>query len=343
MDSTAKLGQEKIGSLLVTFSIPAIVGMLVSSMYNVIDRVFIGNSAGSIGIAAITVGFPIMIAQFAFIGMIGVGATALASIRLGQQKRDEAEFIMGNALVLLVVLALVMTVIGMIFMGPLLRIFGASDEVMPYAKTYMYIILGGSIFQTLSFGMNNFIRAEGNPRTAMATMIIGAVMNFLLAPLFIFVFGWGMVGAGLATALAQAVSATWVMLHFVLGRSTLKIRRKNLRVDLPTTRKIMELGTAFFAMQLAQSALNAVMNTSLGIYGGDIAISGMGIVISLTTLIVMPMVGINQGAQPIVGYNYGAQKFDRVKSTLKCSAVASTSIATIGYIVIRLFPTQLIT
>ncbi len=343
MDSTAKLGQEKVGKLLINFSIPAIVGMLVMSLYNVIDRMFIGNSSGSLGIAAITVGFPVMIVQFAFIGMIGMGATALVSIRLGQRKREEAEFIMGNAVTLLAGLALVMTVLGLVFLDPLLRIFGASDEVMPLARIYIRIILGASIFQSLSFGMNNFIRAEGNPRTAMATMIIGAVLNAILAPIFIFAFGWGMTGAGLATAVSQAVSAIWVMMHFVLGRSTLKIRRKNFRVDLVTTRRMMELGAPFFAMQFAQSILAAIMNTSLGIYGGDVAISGMGIVISLMVLIMMPIVGINQGAQPIIGYNYGAQSFDRVKATLKYAAIAATAIAIVGFVAIRLFPTQLIT
>ncbi|MGI5837259.1 MAG: MATE family efflux transporter [Chloroflexota bacterium] len=342
MDSTTKLGQENISRLLINFSIPAIVGMLVMSMYNVIDRVFIGNAVGYLGIAAITVGFPIMIVQFAFIGMIGMGATALVSIRLGQQRREEAEAIMGNALVLLTGLALLMTVLGLIFMDPLLRIFGASDEAMPYARTFIRIILGASIFQSLSFGMNNFIRAEGRPRTAMATMIIGSVMNVILAPIFIFGFRWGMVGAGLATALSQAISAAWVMSHFLLGRSTLKIRRKNFRVELATTWQMMALGSAFFAMQLAQSILSAVMNTTLGYYGGDVAISGMGIVISLMTLIMMPIVGINQGAQPIIGYNYGAQRYDRVKDALKYAAIAATAIATVGFALIRLFPTQLI-
>jgi putative MATE family efflux protein len=342
LDSTTKLGQENISRLLINFSIPAIVGMLVMSMYNVIDRVFIGNAVGYLGIAAITVGFPIMIVQFAFIGMIGMGATALVSIRLGQQRREEAEAIMGNALVLLTGLALLMTVLGLIFMDPLLRIFGASDEAMPYARTFIRIILGASIFQSLSFGMNNFIRAEGRPRTAMATMIIGSVMNVILAPIFIFGFRWGMVGAGLATALSQAISAAWVMSHFLLGRSTLKIRRKNFRVELATTWQMMALGSAFFAMQLAQSILSAVMNTTLGYYGGDVAISGMGIVISLMTLIMMPIVGINQGAQPIIGYNYGAQRYDRVKDALKYAAIAATAIATVGFALIRLFPTQLI-
>lgn len=342
MDSTAKLGNEPIGRLLVDFSVPAIIGMLVMSLYNVIDRVFIGNSAGSLGIAAITVGFPIMIVQFAFIGMIGMGATALVSIRLGQQKREEAEFIVGNALVLLIGLSLVMTVLGLLFLDPLLRIFGASDDVIPLAKIYIRIILGASIFQALSFGMNNFIRAEGNPRIAMATMIVGAVLNIILAPLFIFTFGWGMTGAGLATAVSQALSATWVMLHFLTGRSTLKILRKNFRVDFTITRQMMTLGMAFCAMQLAQSALSAILNNSLAFYGGDIAISGMGVVISLMTLIMMPIVGINQGAQPIIGYNYGGERYDRVKETLKYAAIAASAIATVGFVVIRLFPVQLI-
>ena len=337
MDSTTKLGQENISRLLINFSIPAIVGMLVMSMYNVIDRVFIGNAVGYLGIAAITVGFPIMIVQFAFIGMIGMGATALVSIRLGQQRREEAEAIMGNALVLLTGLALLMTVLGLIFMDPLLRIFGASDEAMPYARTFIRIILGASIFQSLSFGMNNFIRAEGRPRTAMATMIIGSVMNVILAPIFIFGFRWGMVGAGWLRPYRRRFRLPGDV-ALLLGRSTLKIRRKNFRVELATTWQMMALGSAFFAMQLAQSILSAVMNTTLGYYGGDVAISGMGIVISLMTLIMMPIVGINQGAQPIIGYNYGAQRYDRVKDALKYAAIAATAIATVGFALIRLFP-----
>lgn len=342
LDSTAKLGEEKIGKLLISFSIPAIIGMLVMSLYNVIDRVFIGNSAGPLGIAAITVGFPLMILQFALIGMIGMGATALVSIRLGQQRREEAEFIMGNALTLLIGLSLVMTALGLVFMDPLLRIFGASDEVMPLARVYMRIIVGASAFQALGFGMSSFITAEGHPRIAMATMVIGSVLNIILAPLFIFGFGWGMTGAGLATAISQAISAIWVMQHFLLGKSTLKVRRKYFRVDLSITREMMALGMPFFATQFAQSIVSGIMNNSLGTYGGDIAISGMGIVISLMTLIMMPIFGITQGAQPIIGYNYGAEQFDRVKAALKYAAIAATIIATIGFVSIRLFPKQLV-
>lgn len=342
MDKTERLGEEKVGKLLWSFSIPAIVGMLVSALYNVIDRVFIGHSAGSMGIAGITVGFPIMLIQVVFGMLIGMGATALVSIRLGEQRKDEAERIMGNAVVLFAIATVTITASGLIFMDPLLKLFGASPEVLPYARDYMSIILYGSIFQTFSFGMNNFIRAEGKPAVAMATMLISAVLNAILAPLFIFLFGWGMKGAAWATVLSQAVSATWIVSHFLRGKSMLKIRISNLKLRRDIVRDIMGIGIAPFAMQLAQSFLSVIMNTSLLKYGGDVAISGMGIVMSLMTLILMPIIGINQGAQPIIGYNYGAQKYDRVKKVLKSAIIAATVIATVGYIGVRFFPTRLV-
>ncbi|HEX2955094.1 MAG TPA: MATE family efflux transporter [Bacillota bacterium] len=342
MDQTERLGTEKVSKLLWSFSVPAIVGMLVSALYNVIDRAFIGHSAGSLGIAGITVGFPIMLIQIAFGMLIGMGATALVSIRLGEQRKDEAERIMGNAVVLFAIATVAITASGLIFMDPLLKLFGASKEVLPYARDYMSIILYGSIFQTFSFGMNNFIRAEGKPAIAMATMLISAVLNAILAPIFIFVFGWGMKGAAGATVLSQAVSAVWIISHFIRGKSTLKIRAEYFPLRKDIVEGIMAIGVAPFAMQLAQSFLSVIMNTSLLKYGGDVAISGMGIVMSLMTLILMPIIGINQGAQPIIGYNYGAQKFDRVKQVLKYAILAATAIATVGYIGVRFFPTQLV-
>ncbi|MCR4436933.1 MAG: MATE family efflux transporter [Clostridiales bacterium] len=342
MDNTQRIGEEKVSKLLLDFSIPAIIGMLVSALYNVIDRIFIGNSAGSLGIAGITIGFPIMVIQMAFGGLIGMGATSLVSIRLGQQKREEAELIMGNAIMLLSIITAVITVAGLTFLNPLLRVFGASNEVLPYARDYMSIILCGSVFQTFSFGLNNFIRAEGKPKIAMATMLIGTILNACLAPLFIFVFHWGIRGAAFATVISQAVSATWIITHFVRGKSTLKIRRQNFKLKKDIVTGILAIGIAPFAMQLAQCLLSAIMNQSLEYYGGDIAISGMGVIMSLMTLIMMPMFGINQGAQPIIGFNYGAKKYDRVKEALKYAVLAATTIATIGFIVTRLFPSQLI-
>lgn len=343
MDQSKQLGEEKVSKLLLKFSIPAIVGMLVNALYNVVDRIFIGNSnVGTLGIAGITIGLPIMLVIMAFAMLIGIGANSLISIRLGEQKKQEAELILGNAVTLLVGVALVISVAGLIFIEPLLQVFGASKTVLPYAKEYLTIILVGTTIQTLGFGMNNFIRAEGNPKIAMFTMLIGAIMNTILDPIFIFIFGWGIKGAAIATVLSQVASTSWVLHHFLGGGSTLKLQAKNMKLDLPIVSRIIALGMAPFLMQLAASVLNAIMNKSLNIYGGDIAVSGMGVVNSITMLILMPVFGINQGAQPIIGYNYGAHKFDRVKSALKLAILAATTITCIGFFMTRLFPSQLV-
>lgn len=342
MDRSKQLGEEKVLKLLLKFSIPAIIGMLVNALYNVVDRMFIGNGVGSLGIAGITIAFPIMIFIMACGMLIGLGANSLISIRLGEDRKEEAELIMGNAMVLLIVISLGISVVGLIFIEPLLESFGASEAVLPYAKEYMQVILWGTVFQSIGFGMNNFIRAEGNPKVAMGTMLIGALLNTALDPLFIFVFDWGIRGAALATIISQGVSAVWVLYHFLGGRSTLKLRLQNLRLDFSTIEKILALGSAPFAMQLAASLLNVVMNKSLTTYGGDIAISSMGVVTSIMTLIMMPIFGINQGVQPIIGYNYGAKKFDRVKEALKLGITGATAIVIIGFIAVRLFPQQMV-
>lgn len=342
MDHSKQLGEEKVSKLLLKFSIPAIVGMLVNALYNVVDRIFIGNGVGSLGIAGITIGFPIMLVIMAFGMLIGIGANSLISIRLGEKRKEEAERILGNAMTLLISIAVIISAIGLIFLEPLLRTFGASEAVLPYAKDYLSIILWGTVAQTIGFGMNNFIRAEGNPQIAMFTMLIGAILNTILDPIFIFVFGWGIKGAAIATVLSQVVSAVWVLYHFLGGKSTLKVYQRNLKLHMPIVVKIISLGTAPFLMQLAASLLNAIMNKSLTAYGGDIAVSGMGVVMSITMLILMPIFGINQGVQPIIGYNYGALKFDRVKKALKLAIIAATTVATIGFIATRVFPTQLV-
>ena len=342
VDTAKQLGEEKVLQLLFKFSIPAIVGMLVNALYNVVDRIFIGNGVGSLGIAGVTIGFPIMVIIMAFGMLIGLGANALISIRLGEQKKEEAEAIMGNAFILLTGTAVAISMVGLLFLEPLLRTFGASDAVLPYAKDYMSIILFGAVFQSVGFGMNNFIRAEGKPQIAMLTMLIGAFLNTALDPLFIFVFRWGIKGAALATIISQAAVAAWVLSYFLGGRSMLRLSMKKLKLQPETASKIIALGSAPFAMQLASSLLHAIMNRSLYIYGGDIAVSGMGVVMSVMTLIIMPVIGINQGVQPIIGYNYGAQKYDRVKEALKLGIIAATVVVCIGFAFSRLFPEQLI-
>lgn len=342
MDSTRQLGEDKISNLLFKFSIPAIVGMLVNALYNVVDRIFIGNGVGSLGIAGITVCFPVMLVIMAFSMLVGVGANALVAIRLGEQRKEEAELIFGNAVVLLIGISTIISITGLVLLDPILELLGASKEVLPYARAYLRIILIGTVFQSTSMGMNNFIRSDGNPKMAMNTMLIGAVINTIFDPIFIFGFGWGMEGAALATIMSQFVSFIWVFSYFLRGKSTIKIRRKNLRLELRIIGSIFAMGFAPFLMQIAASLLNFIMNKSLVQYGGDIAISAMGIVNSILTLMIMPLFGINQGSQPIIGYNYGARQFNRVKETYKLAVIIATIITTFGFIIIQVFPGFLI-
>ncbi len=343
MDRSKQLAEEKIGKLLLSFSVPAIVGMLVNALYNIVDRIFVGRGVGRLAIAGITISFPVMIILMAFTMLVGLGATALISIRLGENKKEEAEHIMGNAMILLIIIMLGLTVFGLIFLEPILKIFGASADVMPYAKDYMRIILIGAIFHGVSFGMNNIARAEGNPKIAMLTMLIGAILNTILDPIFIFIFNWGIQGAAIATVISQIVSSIWVLSHFLSGRSTLKIRKENLRLKTNVVLSIFSIGFAPFMMQLASSTVNAILNSQLTKFGGDIAISAMGIVNSISTIILMPIFGINQGSQPIIGFNYGAKQYDRVKQTFIYAVMAATTLVTLWYAAIRLFPAQLVT
>ena len=342
MDRSRRLGEGSIPRLLLTFSAPAIVGMVAQAVYNVVDRIFIGQAVGPLGIAGATVSFPFMLIVMAFGMLIGFGATALVSIRLGEQKKSEAEQVLGNALVLLVAVALLLTTVGLVFLDPILRMFGASEEVLPLARDYLQIIVLGTVIQCVAFGLNAVIRGEGNPRIAMVTMLIGALLNTILDPIFLFGFGWGMRGAATATVLSQAVSAIWVLGHFLSGRSVLTLHARNLRLRWPVCTSIVTIGSAMFAMQIAASVVNGVLNNQLRLHGGDLAISAMGIVHAVAFFIAMPIFGINQGAQPIMGYNYGALRFDRVKKTLQTAILFATTICVSGFVVVMLFPSQVI-
>jgi putative MATE family efflux protein len=343
LDRSKQLGEEKVLSLLVKFSIPAIIGMLVNALYAVVDRVFVGNGVGSLGMAGAAIGLPISFIIMACAMLVGIGANTLVSIRLGEQKKEEAEKIMGNALTLLIIIPIILTIVGLYFLEPMLRFLGASEAVMPYAKTFNGIILLGAVLQTVGFGMNNFIRSEGNPKIAMFTMLIGAILNVILNPLFIFVFDMGIAGSAIATVISQGVSAAWVLYYFIWGKSMLKLRIPNFKLRLGIVGKIVTLGAAPFLMQLAASVLNAIMNNSLITYGGDVAVSAMSAVMSITMLFLMPTFGINQGVQPIIGYNYGAKKYDRVKEALKLAILGATMIVTLGFAVTHLFSLQLMT
>jgi putative MATE family efflux protein len=342
MEQSKQLGELKIGQLIWKFSVPAIVGMLVNALYNVVDRIFVGNGVGSVALAGITIEFPISLIVMAFTMLIGLGASTLISIRLGQGKAKEAEEIMGNAVVLMLIIGVVITVLGLVFLEPLVRAMGADPEVMPYALDYTGYILAGTIFFVYGMGANHFIRAEGNPKTAMLTMFIGAITNIILDPLFIYGFGWGIKGAAIATVIAKAVSALWIFYYFLGGRGQLKLVLSKIRLQGHLIWAIVSIGVGPFAMQLAASLLNIILNNTLGAHGGNLALSAMGIVSSISTLLFMPIFGLNQGLQPIVGYNYGAKKYQRVKEALLKGMAAGTLISILGYLLITLFPNQLV-
>lgn len=343
MDRSERLGKGPILPLLLDFSIPAIVGMLVQALYNVVDRIFVGNGVGALGLAGLTVVFPVMLVQMAFSMLIGLGATALISIRLGEDRQKDAEQIMSNAFGMLVLTSVVLTAAGLLFLDPLIRLLGASDAVLPYARDYLSIILYGGIFQAIGFGLNHMIRAQGDPKTAMATMLIGAITNTVLDPIFIFIFGWGIKGAAFATVISQFISAVWVVSFFLKGKGELHLDLvRAYKIKWPVVVQIMSIGFAPFAMQLAASLLNLILNQSLAFYGGDLAMSAMGIVFSINTLFMMPIFGINQGSQPIIGFNYGAKQFERVKETLFYAIMGATIIVTLGFLATRFIPLQLV-
>jgi putative MATE family efflux protein len=335
------LGEEPIKKLLIRFSLPAITGMVVNALYNVVDRIFIGLGVGDLAIGGLFISSPISLIIMAFSMLIGIGGNTLVSIKLGQNKKEEAERVTGNSFILLILVSLLITIFGLMFLKPLLNLFGASPSNFQYAYDYMKIILIGAVFQAVGLGMNNFIRGEGSPTIAMKTMLIGAISNTILDPIFIFWFKMGVSGAALATIISQALSALWVMRYFFGGNSMLTIKKDYLKPKLDITKKIIAIGLGPFSMQLAGSMVTVLLNNSLKNYGGDLANSSMAVINSVAMMVMMPVFGINQGAQPIIGFNYGAEKYDRVKQTLKYAIIGATCITTVGFILTQLFPVPL--
>lgn len=344
MESSNPLGTEKISKLVLKFSIPAIVGMMVNALYNIVDRIYIGNSAdiGQNGLGGITIAFPLMLVALSIGVLFGIGGATLFSIKLGEKKQHEAEGILGNAFVLLIITGLLFSIAGQAFLKPLLTVLGASSVILPYASEYMQIILLGAVFQITSLGINNFMRADGNPRLAMLTMFMGAGTNIVLDPIFIYGFRMGMRGAAIATIISQFISFVWVISYFIGKKSRNKLRIKNLKLKPSIVSKIVALGMPAFFLQFIGSILTSVLNKSLVYYGGDLAVTGMGIINSLQTLMLMPLIGLNQGIQPIISYNFGANNIQRVKQAAILGTKVATSIAVTGFLVIQIFPDLLI-
>ena len=333
------LGKERITSLLWKFSLPAVAGMVVTSLYNVVDSIFVGQIVGEIALTAVTIAFPIMIFLMAIGMLIGVGAATMVSLRLGEKRHDDAEMILGNALMLMVILILITTGCLLYFLDSLLIDFlGVTPEVLPYARDFISIILLGSIFMHVGFGLNNVIRAQGDPRTALLTQVIAAIVNVALNYLLVFVLQMGIKGAAFATVLAQATAAVWVVYYFTFGHGVLHFRAHCLWLHKPIVKDIFAIGIAPFLMQIISSAVMVIFNVRIQMYGGITAVAAYGIVMRMMTLITTPVIGISQGSQPIIGYNYGARNFSRVLQTLRLAIVAAVFVSTVGFFCAELLP-----
>lgn len=342
MDRAKALGEEKVSKLLWKFSVPAITGMLVNALYNVIDSIFVGHGVGEVGLTAVTIAFPIMMLLMGISMLIGVGASTLISLRLGEQKKLEAEKILGNAFMMNIILTLICTIGFLVWLEPLLVLLGATPEVLPHAYTFTRIILVGCVFIFVGMSLNNAIRAEGNPRMAMLTMIIGAVLNILLNPLFLFVYQMGIAGSALATVISSAVGALWTLWYFVFGKSTLRLRLPNLCLEVRIIKSMVKNGVPPFLMQVVASSIIVLLNYNFLKFGGDLAVAAGGVINRVAMLLIMPVIGISQGAQPIIGYNYGAKNYQRVLKTLKLGVGAATAVTTAGFLIIQLFHEQII-
>ncbi len=339
-----RMEKGKILPLLFELSVPAMIGMLVNAIYNIVDRMFIGNAPhlGSMGLAGITISYPVTLVLMALSLMAGVGGATRFSIALGAKEDEKAKYFQGNALMITILFGLFFMVFGNIFMQPILKILGASSQILPYAKSYLSIILYGGIFQCVAMCGNNFSRAQGNAKNAMISQILGAGFNILFDYILIMKCHMGMEGAALATIGGQFLSMIW-QLSFLFGkRSLIQCRFIHMKLKKKFAFLIIKTGIPAFLMQLSTSLLNIVINGTLGTYGGDTAISTIGIITSVQTLMLMPLTGMTQGQQPIMSYNYGAKCYERVKETLRYTIIGSTIIALSGFCIIELFPQTII-
>ncbi|MCQ2290660.1 MAG: MATE family efflux transporter [Muribaculaceae bacterium] len=333
-----ELDTAPLGKLLWKYSLPAVVGIVVMSIYNIIDRIFIGQGVGPDAIAGLAITFPVMNVSVAFGVLIGAGASARTSILLGMQAKDKAEQVLGNSMVMTLVFGTFYIAMFAIFMDPVLRMFGASDTSLPYAHDFMLYILPGLMFNNITFSFNNVMRASGYPTKAMITMFIGAGLNVILAPIFIFWFKMGIKGAAIATDISMGVSMLFVLAHFFNKNNEIHFKSGIYRLRRDILMPILAIGAAPCIVNSAGCVINAVINNTVYHYGGDQAVAAIGIFTAVTGLVVTFVIGVCMGMQPIVGYNYGAKRFDRLMRTFWMSAGVCTIVCTIGCLVCQIFP-----
>lgn len=337
------LGYAPIGKLLMQFALPSVVAMVINAIYNIVDQIFIGQGVGYLGNAATTIAFPIVTIILAVSTLLGAGGSAFAAIKLGEHNEGQAEDTLGCASVTGLFAGILIAVLGLVFLNPLIKLFGASENTIEYARQYTSIILIAAPFNVLGVILSNFARTDGNPLLSMYSMLIGALFNVALDPLFIFIFRLGVAGAAYATAISQMVSAA-VLIYYFFFKSTMRLHRRNLRISGSIFKSIAVLGISSCALQLASTALNIILNNVLVYYGdrdpvgGDIALSAMGIVLKISMIVISVCIGIGIGSQPILGFNRGAKQIDRVRKTYICALVIATSVTIIGWALCETIP-----
>lgn len=337
------LGCQPVGRLLLQFAVPSTISVLVNSVYNIVDQIFIGQGVGYLGNAATTVTFPIITIIMAFATLLGSGGSAYAAIKLGQKRDNEAERTLNNNFTLGVIMGIILAVVSLIFMEPLLSLFGATDTVMPYAKDYASIILIGVPFSVIGPCLSNLARTDGSPRLSMYGILIGAILNTILDPIYIFIFHWGVKGAALATITSQIISAVVLFVYFYKF-SHMRLHLKELKLDPVICKNTFTLGASSGITQLVACIMQITMNNSLVHYGnqssvgGDVALSAMGIVMKIAMILASVCIGIGIGSQTIFGFNFGAGKYDRIKKLFKDSVLAATISVLIGWLVCQTAP-----
>lgn len=344
MSNEVDLGKEKVSKLLFMLAVPAILSQIVNLLYNIVDRMYIGHieKVGSLALTGVGVCLPLIMIVSAFACLVGMGGAPRASIYMGKQDNETAEKIMGNCFISLIVISLSLMLILLVFQQPLLRLFQASDQTIAYASQYLSIYALGTLFVQMTLGMNSFISCQGFSKISMLTVLIGAILNIVLDPIFIFGLGLGVKGAALATILSQAVSAIWV-LRFLCGNKTLlKLKKSNFKIIPSLLFPSLALGIAPFVMQSTESLLSLCFNMQLAKFGGDVAIGTMTILTSVMQFAMMPIQGLTQGGQPIISYNFGAKNASRVKQGFKLQTLCCFGYATLIWLLVELFPSTFI-
>ncbi len=336
--SPTELGTEKVGKLLMQYAIPAIIAMTASSLYNMVDSIFIGQGVGAMAISGLAITFPLMNLSAAFGAMVGVGASTLISVKLGQHDYKTAQNVLGNVITLNLLLGTLFGIATLVFLDPILYFFGASEVTIRYARDYMAVILAGNVFTHLYFGLNAVLRSAGHPRTAMSATIFTVIVNTLLDPLFIYGLDMGIQGAAVATVLAQVLSLLWQIKLLSNPNEFLHFKRGIYKLKRKIVSDTLAIGMSPFLMNSCACLVVILINRGLGAYGGDLAIGAYGIVNRILFLFIMIVMGLNQGMQPIAGYNYGAQAFGRVRQVLRYTIYGATAITTSGFLVGELIP-----